>query len=530
MKRLLLVTGQLAYSLVKSKAKEGRDVKADVIALPMAVAALMRPNYIVRELEKRREELRGYDAVMIPGMVQGDVKVIEERLKVKAYKGPKYASDIPITLNLINSINLSTIASADELIKEEIIKRAVREVEYVEKRKNELLKKEWNFEISKLAIGKDFPSRIMAEIVDAPLLSDDELRERALYYLSQGADIIDVGMLANEQREIDAYRCVKVVKEVCRNKPVSIDSMNVDEIKQGIKAGADIVLSIDAGNMEDLASYANECAFVIIPTNFKKGYYPKKLDERIKALESNIRRAKELGFTKILADIILDPLISPGFLDSLIGYYEFRKRNPNIILFIGVGNVIELTDADTTGMSALLAGIARELDAGVILTTEVSNKAKGNVKELAIASKMMFVAKRKKCIPKDIGFDLLFIKDKVLKDEPYDKDLEKSVKVIEVRKKKEYYSADPKGCFKILLDRDNKEIVLIYYPTYKLNEPRLILKGKDALSLCKEVIKRNLISKLEHAGYLGLELQKAEIALRLGKSYVQDSNLFNRSL
>ncbi|MEM4524601.1 MAG: DUF4346 domain-containing protein, partial [Archaeoglobaceae archaeon] len=33
------------------------------------------------------------------------------------------------------------------------------------------------------------------------------------------------------------------------------------------------------------------------------------------------------------------------------------------------------------------------------------------------------------------------------------------------------------------------------------------------------------VSRLDHAAYLGRELMKAEIALRLGKNYIQDREL-----
>jgi len=38
-----------------------------------------------------------------------------------------------------------------------------------------------------------------------------------------------------------------------------------------------------------------------------------------------------------------------------------------------------------------------------------------------------------------------------------------------------------------------------------------------------------MLSMLSHALYLGAELSKAEEALRTGKSYVQEENLFERA-
>lgn len=49
--------------------------------------------------------------------------------------------------------------------------------------------------------------------------------------------------------------------------------------------------------------------------------------------------------------------------------------------------------------------------------------------------------------------------------------------------------------------------------------------GDDAKSISDTVVENKLISRLDHAAYLGRELKKAEIALKLGKNYVQDSEL-----
>ena len=64
------------------------------------------------------------------------------------------------------------------------------------------------------------------------------------------------------------------------------------------------------------------------------------------------------------------------------------------------------------GVNALLAGIAMELGASVLFTPEESGKTIGSVKELAISSDMMFLAKNRGSIPKDLGINLVLFKDK----------------------------------------------------------------------------------------------------------------------
>lgn len=49
--------------------------------------------------------------------------------------------------------------------------------------------------------------------------------------------------------------------------PVSIDSLDPDEIKEAVLAGADIILSADAGNLEKIASFAMSVPVIVIPTN-----------------------------------------------------------------------------------------------------------------------------------------------------------------------------------------------------------------------------------------------------------------------
>ncbi len=88
-------------------------------------------------------------------------------------------------------------------------------------------------------------------------------------------------------------------------------------------------------------------------------------------------------------------------------------------LFVGVANVTELFDADSVGLNALLARLSAEVNASIMLATEKSTKAKGTVKEEVAAAKMMYLAKKRASVPKDLGIDLLVLKDKRSREEPY---------------------------------------------------------------------------------------------------------------
>ena len=77
----------------------------------------------------------------------------------------------------------------------------------------------------------------------------------------------------------------------------------------------------------------------------------------------------------------------------------------------------ELIDADSPGVNALLAGMAMEVKASVIFTSEHSDKTRGSVREMRRATEMMVLAAERP-YPKDLGIDLLILKEKRRRREP----------------------------------------------------------------------------------------------------------------
>ncbi|MCP8323618.1 MAG: dihydropteroate synthase-like protein [Candidatus Methylarchaceae archaeon HK02M2] len=519
--RVLLITGQLAKKMVKKYASES-NVEFEIMDLSTSVAALLKPQFILQELKIRK--VKDFDVVIIPGLISGNVSLIDE-IGIPTFKGPRYAADIPLVLDLLGKVKLSKTLPADKLLKEELKRRALEEIETINRYKDELLKRPWNKLIRDLPIGKDFPVKIMAEIVDAPQLTDKEIIKKAKYYVKSGADIIDVGMISGECRPDDAKRAVKAIRSTA-DSLISIDTMDPKEAEAAISAGADLILSVDGSNIEEMASFASSSTIVVIPTNYDKQQFPEEPFEKVNLIEENIRKARKLGMNNIIADLILNPIISLGVVNSLVAFNEFKRRNPDVPLLMGVGNVTELLDADTIGVNALLTGIASELGVSILLTTEVSDKTRGSVNELSVASRLMFLSKKRSSVPKDLGLDLLVMKEKKLMEEPYDRRIEGNVEVIKSKNDRER-KMDPKGCFKILLDRDENEIVTMFYPSYDLNGCSLIVKGKKAEEIYHTLIELNLVSLYDHAAYIGSELQKAQIALKTGKNYLQDAPIFS---
>tara|TARA_B100000579_G_C22532633_1_gene711485 strand:- start:325 stop:711 length:387 start_codon:yes stop_codon:yes gene_type:complete len=89
---------------------------------------------------------------------------------------------------------------------------------------------------------------------------------------------------------------------------------------------------------------------------------------------------------------------------------------------------------------------------------------------------------------------------------------------------------DPKGYFLIKIDRENNLIRVAYCIFSKLgNDPihDMIAEvtGKTAIEIVNTLINKKYLSSLQHAADMGIELHKAEIALKYDYNYIQDKDL-----
>jgi dihydropteroate synthase-like protein len=291
--------------------------------------------------------------------------------------------------------------------------------------------------------------------------------------------------------------------------PLSIDSTDAKEILSAADAKIDLVMSIDHANLSVLDSL--DVPAVVIPRD-AKGRVPHKPLERIKLVEEIITNAPG---KKLIADMILSPLNS-GYADSLKAYSLFRERNHLVPMLLGAGNVTELLDADSVGVNALLAGYASETGIELLFTVEASPKTRGSVRELSRAAEMFYLAKKRGQPPKDLGLDLLRLKDK---RKGSVEDLSSLILPEVAARKTENRPLEDAG-FRVYLD---DRINAIYY--YR-GKPTLKITGSSAKEVYDVILDRPLTKDPFHAAYLGKELCKAEIALRLGKEYVQDRDLF----
>ena len=432
-KKILFLTGKLAerqLSRILDSMKPEFNYKINQIGV--SVAALMSENIIMRRVTKEK----GYDKIIVPGKFRGDLQKLSNFFDIPVERGPDDLTNLPDYFGL----------------------------EYQEQSL------------------KDNDCMIFSEIVDATILSVDQILTRAFEYKKDGADVIDLGCMPDTKFNHLEETILKLKENGFL---VSVDSANNDELLRGGKAGADYLLSISEKNVK-LLDEVNSIPVLI----------PAKQGDMI-SLERIIKKVKKMN-RHFFADPILDP-IHYGFADSISRFLSIRKKFPDINLLMGTGNLTELTDCDSTGVNTILMGLVSELNIKAVLVVQVSNHCRTSIKETDMARRLMFYAKKNQRLPIGINNSLMCLKDRKLNRS----------EVEEIRD------------LKTLIKDKNYRILL--------SEKRIHLFNKDILKTGSDPYdffdSLDLSNDISHAFYLGVELSRAQIALQLGKNYSQDNEL-----
>src|ERR1700674_1535872 len=387
-------------------------------------------------IKRRVAHRRGADRIIVPGRARGDMDALSAHYRVPVVRGPEELKDLPQFFG--------RHGVAPDLSRYDV--------------------------------------RIFAEIVDAPQRTVEEIVERAQYYRDCGADIIDIGCLPQTPfpHLADA---VTALREAGYR--VSVDSMDPDDLLCGGRAGADYLLSLK----EQTLWIADEVAAVPILISDE----PSDLDSLCRAMEIMQTRGKPY-----IADSILDP-IHFGFTASILRYHELRQRHPRAEIMMGVGNLTELTDADTSGINTLLMGIISDLRITNVLTTEVSPHARRAVREADAARRLMYAARENDTLPKNLSDALLALHER----RPFPYSAEEIAEFAEAVK-------DPS--FRV-----------------QISEAGLHVYNRDGMHTATDPFQifpgLHVEQDGSHAFYLGVELARAQIAWQLGKRYSQDQEL-----
>lgn len=324
--------------------------------------------------------------------------------------------------------------------------------------------------------------RIFAEIVDASQISLEAILARAETLRAEGADVIDLGCLP----DTPFPHLEETVRELKgRGFAVSIDSAEPDELRRGGAAGANYLLSLTERSL----AIAEETGArpVLIPVQHGD----------LASLYRAAEEAQKRGLGAIL-DPVLDP-IHFGFAESLSRYREVRARLPEAEMLMGTGNLTELTDADSVGVTALLLGICSELGIANALTVHVSPHTRRTIQEHDAARRIMYAAAGDHSLPRGYGRALLQVHER----SPFPNSGQEITE------------------FAGQVKDDNFRIEAADDGIHVYNRAGHFV-GEDAFALFDKL---GVETDGAHAFYLGAELMKAEIAFQLGKRYAQDEPL-----
>ena len=432
--KILFLTGKLAERQLRrilSSMKPEFSYKINQIGVN--VAALMSENIIMRRLDKEQKA----DRIIVPGKFRGNLKKLTRYFNIPVERGPDDISHLP---------DYFGIKKPDEELSE-------------------------------------YECEIFAEIVDAADLSVRKILKIAKDYVSQGANVIDLGCMPDTKFD-HLEETVKALKS--RGYKVSVDSANSEELIRGSNSGADYILSLNERNLNILDKLKNSTP-IIIPSS----------PGDLKSLERVIKKLKHQKI-EFFADPILDP-IHYGFADSIMRYIQLRKNYPEIKIFMGTGNLTELTDSDSAGVNATLMGLVSELSINAVLVVQVSGHCKNSIKETDVARKIMHFSKESKRLPFRINNSLMGMSER--------KPTRKTNK--EIKEIKDFIKDKN---FRIYLGENG---INIFNST-------LHIINTDPFEFYEKL---EISEDASHAFYLGVELARAQIAWQLGKNYDQDNEL-----
>lgn len=443
------VTGKLAEASLREVVCALADkllFHYTIDVLPITVAALMTPKWLMRHLAVPEGSTR----IILPGYLEPNIEEVRSMIHA-AYPnrnltvecGPKDVRDLPKMFG------------------------------------------------KKRHRGEDYGQHsieIIAEINHAPRMSLEDLISKAVRLKNDGADRIDVGCDPSSRWNSIADS-IKALRDQGLN--LSIDTFDPWEAEQATRAGASLVLSVNETNRHAAKDWGAEVVVV-----------PDMGGDFIKSLESTV----ELLLSQSVP-FRLDPILEPigcGFANSMERYCQTRRMFPDIPMMMGIGNITELTDADSAGINVLLLGFCEELQIGSILTTEVISWAQTAVRECHLARKLVNYAVRHRIPPKHLEERLVLLRD------PSNPIMSDGVI--------QHLAANLK---------DNNYRVLVGESEIHLLSANVHIRGTDPYEMMKSLFElpesRNVDPS--HAFYLGMELQKALTALTLGKRYEQDEAL-----
>ncbi len=508
--KILILTGKLASHIalsIASKISSDMGIKVDVGILNIPVAALITTRDVLEYLSQRASEVKGYDIIIAPGLMLGDLDIVNRALGVRCYKGSRYIGDLPIVIDEVikKGAQLSTSKPADSVL-DTLRKRDYNKIlEELEESSRK------TFSIGSLSIPLDPPPfRIFAEVnIDHPI---EATIKNARRLIESGADLLVIGTHADSDDPDSVRRVFREIKKHYEI-PLGIDSLNPREVEAAVSEGAGLVMNISRSFFDFVDRFGRDLAYVLVPETVEDPTAASRVKALKKDLEDLVNRYNAWK-------VILDPVIPPPHFGALEGLYAVALTKREIAshpVMMSSANIVEMIDTDSIGINALLTSLALEAGASIVLATEDSWKTRGSVSEIRRAATMCSIAHVKRSPPKDLGIGLFLAKSK-----------EKPVRIpisfeedIVVDRYIPPSRLDSDKFFVVQVDHEERYIEVYIFSGDKERAVYRV-RGRDPRSLGRLALRLSGIQDPEHALYLGVELARALEALRLGRRYEQD--------
>ena len=379
------------------------------------------------------------DKIMLPGRCRADLDRLSERFGVPFVRGPDELKDIPGFFGRARK--------ASDMTKYDI--------------------------------------QIFAEIVDASAMTIEAILKRAEDYVAQRRQR-DRSRLPS-RHALPASRGGGRRAEGARATRSSVDSADPDELLRGGKAGADYLLSLN-----------EETLHIADQGRIDAGADPQGAWRSGLALSRHGRARRKRPRLSRRPRARSHQFRLHGRRSSATR--ELRRERPKAEMLLGTGNLTELTDADTTGITAMLLGIASELHIRNVLVVQVSPHTRRTYEEHDIARRMMFASRADARAAEGLHRRAALRSMRAGRFPLTPEEIEDAAK--EVRDKNFRIEIAEDGIH--IFNRDGHHV------------------AQDAFAL---FAKLGVDEDGPHAFYLGAELARAEIAWRLGKRYAQDEPL-----
>jgi len=203
----------------------------------------------------------------------------------------------------------------------------------------------------------------------------DFVAEEARRQAEAGADYIDVNAGTNPEREPEDLGWLVGIVQQSVEKPVCIDSPNVEALEAGLKASTGRALvnstSAEGGRMEAVLGLVERHGARVVGLTLDDSGLPKTAQQRIEIAQKLVGRAEEMGLKR--DDIFIDPLAravaveneqGAEFLDSVAG---IRGALPGVHVICGLSNIsFQMPSRRLLNRTFIAMAMARGMDAAIV--------------------------------------------------------------------------------------------------------------------------------------------------------------------